>query len=594
MKGRKLTPLLVIVAGLLAYQNGFTGPFIFDDVLSITENPSIQHLWPIWQCLTARHSGGLTVEGRPLINLSLAINYAIDGYKVWGYHAFNLIVHILAGLTLLGIVRRTLLRPAPMRSGPALRDRFGAMASELAAAVAVLWTVHPLQTESVTYVIQRAESIMGLFYLLTLYCFIRGAESPPAGDEKWFMGNSSWTRLWYGLSVAACALGMASKEVMVTAPVMVLLYDRTFVSGSFREAWRRRWPLYFGLAATWVLLGFVLVYGQLPATERTAEQLGLSWWQYFLTEPGVILHYLRLSVWPHPLCFDYYGWPVPATWTAILVPAVVMAIVLGATVSMLKTNSGWGFVGAWFFLILAPTSSVVPLDSPAYEHRMYLPLAAVVVVVVFAIQALAPTPKPGWMGRRTVAVLAALVIVMGFLTWRRNRDYRSDLAIWTDTVARRPDNSRAHNYLGAALWQAGKIREAISQYGQALELKPDYPDAQYNLGNALFAFGKVQEAAGHWEQAVRIDPGYVDARNNLGAFLAQTGHLEGAAEQFEAVLRITPDDPDVHYNLARTLEQLGRVPEAIAHYEQALRLKPDYPEVRTRLARLQVGRGNGP
>jgi len=562
VKARKLIPLLVIAAGLLAYSNSFTGPFIFDDVLSITENPTIQHLWPIWQCLSAKHSGGLTVEGRPIINLSLAINYALDGLQVWGYHAFNLAIHILAALTLLGIVRRTLLQPT-------LRERFGAAANGLALATAVLWMVHPLQTESVTYVIQRAESITGLFYLLTLYGFIRGTESQRPGP-------------WYGLALAACALGMASKEVMVSAPVMVMLYDRAFLSGSIAEAWRRRWRLYLGLAATWILLGLVLVSGQLPATWTTAQHLGLTWWQYLLTEPGVILHYLRLSVWPHPLCFDYYGWPMAITGASILLPALVLVILLGATAWSWKKNTAWGFVGAWFFLILAPSSSVIPLDSPAYEHRMYLPLAAVVVLVVLGIHAL--------VGRRSLVVFTAAAIGLGLLTWQRNQDYRSELAIWADTIAVRPDNPRAHNYLGAALWKAGKIQEAISQYKQALELKPDYPDAHYNLGNALFAFGRVQEAAGHWAQAVRIDPDYVDARNNLGAFLAQTGRFPAAIEQFEWVLRITPDDPEVHYNLAVALEQTGRVPEAIQQYEQALRLKPDYIDARNRLARLRTVR----
>jgi len=277
---------LLILAALAVYRNSFAGPFIFDDALSIQENATIRHLWPIWQPLSPPHDGFITVAGRPIINLSLAVNYAGGGYDVWGYHALNLAVHILAGLALFGIVRRTLLRPR-------FNGRFDAVADGLAFAVALLWMVHPLQTESVTYIVQRAESIMGLFYLLTLYFFIRGADS----------ARSRW---WYVLCVIACALGMASKEVMASAPLMVMLYDRTFVSGSFRETWRRHWKLYVALAGTWVVLGYLMFftanYGNDLANTR------LQWvgrWAYLLTEPGVILHYLQLSVWPHPLCFDY-------------------------------------------------------------------------------------------------------------------------------------------------------------------------------------------------------------------------------------------------------------------------------------------------
>ena len=240
------------------------------------------------------------------MNFSLAVNYALGGYDVWGYHALNLAIHILAGLTLYGIVRRTLLSPL-------LRERFGASAVRLALAVAVLWTVHPLQTEAVTYISERCESLMGLFYLLTLYCFIRGTDAP----------RSSW---WFVLSVAACLLGMASKEVMVTAPVMVLLYDRTFVSGSFREAWTRHRWLYLGLAGTWVLLGWLMV----GLHYRGAGYgLGIPWWAYALVECRAVVQYLWLALWPHPLVFDY-GEFVAIRHMGEVAPYAVMLAVLVA------------------------------------------------------------------------------------------------------------------------------------------------------------------------------------------------------------------------------------------------------------------------
>lgn len=231
---------IIILVALVAYHNCFGVPFIFDDIESIMQNPTIRHLRPIWKALSPPQAKGFTVTGRPVLNLSLAINYAFGGNSPWGYHVVNLTIHILAGLTLFGIVRRTFERPM-------LRERFGASALPLALAVAALWTVHPLQTEVVTYVVQRAESLMALFYLLTLYCFIRGTE---AGKSAiWFIG-----------SLTACCLGMATKEVMVSAPLMVLLYDRTFVAGSFAEAWKRRGRWYAALASTWIILGYLLAH----------------------------------------------------------------------------------------------------------------------------------------------------------------------------------------------------------------------------------------------------------------------------------------------------------------------------------------------
>jgi tetratricopeptide (TPR) repeat protein len=456
--------------------------------------------------------------------------------------------------------------------------------------------------------------------------------------------------VWYGLCVTACALGTASKEVMVSAPLMVLLYDRTFVSGSFREAWRRRWPLYLALASTWILLGCLLFFtGSFGNAVINAEMNGTGWWEYLLTEPGVILYYLRLAAWPYPLCFDYYGWSFAGTGLSILYPMLVIAILLGATAWTCKTNSAWGVLGAWFFLILAPSSSFIPTDSLAYEHRMYLPLVAVVVLAVMGIHALA--------GRRTVIVTAGLTVTLGFLTTQRNEDYSSDVSIWSDTVAKRPDNVRAqydlgnvlteagrtaeaidhyqqalrikpdvakiHSSLGNALLQGGRIDDAIGHYEQALRIQPNYVQARYNLGNvflqegkvsdaighyeealrikpdyaeahnnlgvALWNSGKLEEAIGHFQQAVRIKPDYVEAYCNLGDILGQTGRVGEAIRHFEQALRIKPDYAEAHYDLGIALEQTGKLREAIGHYQQALRIKPDLAEARTALTRLEAG-----
>ena len=570
VNARKLAPLfLVIAAGVWAYHNSLQGPFIFDDLRWITGNPTIRHLWPIGDVLSPPCSA--LINARPVVNFSLAVNYALGGYNVWGYHALNLTIHILAGLTLLGIVRQTLLQPS-------LRERFGTVANELALAVAVIWTVHPLQTESVTYIIQRAESIMGLFYLLTLYCFIRGAASPQP-------------RLWYGLCLGACALGMASKEVMASAPLMVLLYDRTFVSGSFREAWRRRWPLYLGLSATWILQGFMVVSAGTfaKASAMALHTRGVTWWAYLLTEPGVILYYLRLAAWPYPLCFDYYGWPLAGTGLSVLLPTLVIAILLGATAWACKTNSAWGFLGAWFFLILAPSSSIIPLDSPAYEHRMYLPLAAVVTGVVVVAFVLGKRLFREQQGDVLGYVAGGSVVVLfTLLTIQRNEDYKSDCAIWQDTVLKRPQNARGHDSLGNALRQAGRFDEAITQFEQATLLKPNYAEAHNNLGGVLLLMGKLDEAIAQFKQAIRIEPDLDSAHFNLGNALLQLGKTPEAISHYEEALRINPDFAEAHYSLGNALLKEGEVQKAIEQYRQALKFRPDWAPARNALARLHA------
>ena len=546
-----LAGALLVLAALAAYHNSFSGPFIWDDLFSITDNPTIRRFG---SALSPPHDVG--VGGRPISNLTLALNYALGGTDVWGYHAFNLLIHTLAGLTLLGLVRRTLQRPV-------LNERFGAAALPLALAVAVLWTVHPLQTESVTYITQRYESLMGLFYLLTLYCFVRSVES--AAPARWQV-----------LSIGAGLLGVLSKEMIVTAPVMVLLYDRTFVAGSFLEAWRRRWRYYLGLTSLWVLLVPLLA----GVHQRSAGfELGVTWWHYALTSCRSVVLYLKLAVWPHPLVLDYSP-DIVRHAGEVLPYMMVLAVLVAATAIALWRRPVLGFAGAWVWVILAPTSSVVPLaGQPTAEHRMYLPLAAVIGLGVVALHA--------WMGRRSLLVFAAAAVGLGWLTIQRNKDYRSELAVWSDTVAKRPNNERAHNNLGAA-WSRtpGRLNDATAQYAEALRLKPDYAEAHNNLGLAWSQMpGRLNDAIAQYEEALRLKPDHVEAHYNLGvAWLKIPGRLKDAIAQFEEALRLKPDYAEAHNYLGLAWAQIpGRLNDAIAQYEAALRLKPDYAEAHNNL-----------
>jgi len=601
-----LAASLIVLSAVAVYHNSFAGPFVYDDITSIVENPTIRRLWPIWQVLSPPCDGE-TVGGRPLLNISLAINYALGGLNVGGYHATNLAIHIAVALLLLGILRRTFLTPA-------LRDRFGSAALPLALAGTLLWTVHPLQTESVTYIVQRAESLAGLFYLLTLYCVIRGvgtvpffARSKPTSPgtlvgEKGDCppGRRSW--LWYAAALLACLLGMATKEVVITAPLTVLLYDRTFLAGSFAEAVRRRWRLYAGLAATWGLLAYLVFSTGLIA--RQAELGAPDWWSYACSQPRVILHYLRLSLWPNRLCMSY-EWPVANTVGEFLPGAIVVALLLAATVWGLARRTAWGFLGAWFFLMLAPTSSIMPLNQFVHEHRMYLSLAAFVVAVVaggyrlwqkWPAGSAASSPRAAVLRRLApLALLAAVLAVLGHLTIARNRDYRSLVAIWQDSVDKCPHSPVGYNNLGCALIQAAKspetIERAIAHYHAALRLKPNYVDVYNNLGLALAGLGQKTEAIKYYQQALRLKPDFTDAHNNLGVALADLGKTEEAIEHYDQVLRLKPECADAHNNLGIALAKLGKTAEAIQHYQQALSLKPEDAEARNNLGNALVAIG---
>jgi Flp pilus assembly protein TadD/uncharacterized membrane protein YhaH (DUF805 family) len=550
------------VGTIAAYSGTFSVPMLFDDTLSIENNTSIRGLWPVWRALHPPADAG--VGGRPLLNLSFALNHALGGLDVAGYHAANLAVHVLASWVLFALVRRTLLRPA-------LRGRFGAAATPLALAVAAIWAWHPLQTLSVTYLSQRAESLMGLFYLLTLYGFIRGAES-----------DTGRGRLrWLSLSFLSCAAGACTKEVIVTAPFAVLLYDRTFVSGGFSSALRKGWGFYLSLAAA-----------LLPLCGRVADLhrggvvygvgFGVPWWGYALTECRVVLRYLLLCLWPSPLVLDYgaYGHGGdPVLWPF----AVAVAALVAAAVVAVRRLPEAGFCAAWFFLVLAPTSSVIPIvGQPMAESRLYLPLAGAAALAVVGAFV--------WFGRGCLPFLGAVAVALGFLSAQRNRDFRSDVAIWSDTVAKVPGNARAHNNLGIALEKRpGREKDAIAQYEEALRINPDYALARNNLGNSLASIpGRLPEAIAQFQEAIRLDPGYAEAHDNLGNAWEKTpGRRDQAIAEYREALRLQPTYAEAHSNLGDALARIpGREAEALAEYREALRLMPDFEPARMGLGAL--------
>ncbi len=551
--------LLLVVAVGLAYANSLATPFLFDDLGAVQHNPSIRQ----WSTALSPPTDGSTTTGRPLVNLSFALNHALQGDTPWGYHLLNGLIHAAATLLLFGIMHRTLGRPA-------LAGITGAAARPLAFVIALLWTVHPLQTESVTCIAQRTESLCGLFYLAVFYGFARGTASPPAGR-------------WLVLSVLACLAGMATKEVAATAPLLVLLYDRTFVAGGFADAWRRRRGYYAALAATWLLLAWLVLGRGGSRGVAAGFGLGIPWWKYLLQQCEALVLYLKLSVWPHPLVLDY-GTAVVQSPAEVWWQGLVVLALLAGTGWALVRRPVLGFAGAWFFVILAPSSSVVPLITQTMaEHRMYLPLAAVL--------ALAVGTAWRWLGARTWLPLGAVALLFTGLTVARNHDYRDPLVIWTDTVAKCPQSGRAHINLGVELRKSGRPQEALAHFARAIGLHGESViSGHYHSGATLLELGRVPEAIGHLATAVQLAPAHVDARFTLANALVTDGRPAEALPHYRQVIAIMPA-ADAHTNLGVALARLGRDEEALAQFAQALQLEPALPNTHAQYARVLTRAG---
>ncbi len=517
---------VIVLAALAAYSNSFHGPFIFDDRPFI-EAAAARGLWPIGPVLSGQ---------RPVVQASLALNRIIGGPCPTGYHLFNVAVHLLAALTLFGVIRRTLRLPA-------LREQFDEQTgAALAFCAALLWALHPLQTEAVTYIIQRGESLMAP--VLPADAVLLHPRSGIAESRRVAYRRGRGLRAGDGQQGSH---GLRSA-------------DRAALRPDFR---RRLLPR--GIAAA---LGTVSraggdvahpgAGGRSKRSSRARQSAGFSLpgitsLQYAQSEFGVILHYLRLAFWPAGLCLDY-DWPIAKGAAEIAPGAIVVGILLAATAWSLVRRPAtqtagkpatqragkpaWGFAGAAFFLVLAPTSSIMPIKDLAFEHRMYLPLAALMTAGVLAayqvgralVRRLAETEDARRRLGRRIAVLLVFsaAAAFGALTYLRNGEYASAISIWKDTVDKRPRNVRALNQLADAYSRAGDYDQAVDICDKAIQVNPERAGSYNTRGNVHARAGQTAEALADYDRAIELQPDYAEAFDNRAGACVNAGRYEQA------------------------------------------------------------------
>jgi Flp pilus assembly protein TadD len=544
--------------------------------------------------------------GRPVDQISFAINYAIHGANVTGYHVTNLLLHVCASLVLFGIVRRTL-------TSPRLVQRIGATATALSLAVALLWQVHPLLSDSVTYISGRTEILGGLFLLLTLYCVIRGA------------ADTKLRSLWHVGAVASCALGAGCKEIMVAAPPLVLLYDWLFVSGSFRQAFRSRRLLYAALFATLVIIPLDLYMANFHRSALVVRD-PISSWDYVKIQSRVLTLYLRLSFWPDPLIIDYAGaFASHPTLASVLPQAVLVLALLVLTALGLWRRLPIAFAGAWFFLILAPTSSLLPLPTEiATERRMYLPLMAVVVIVVIGAWDLLRHLNLN--ARLVYGVAGALGCAVAAVevqrTLWRNEDYKDPVSLWADVIQHIPRNSRAYSNLGYHFLMHGDdanaktcfvraveidpaayidlnnlasiyVREgneaaAVESLNRVIAIRPDYAVAYVNFGILHYEHGRYDEAERFLRHAYELQPARTDHLLALAKVQVARGQLNEAEQTCGQLIHLNPQLGPAHDWLSVVLARTARGGEAVKGFANAIRLDVDDRDSKAHLAWLMA------
>lgn len=600
---RGLALIGLAIAVVVAYAPAMRAPYEFDDIASIPANETIRALWPPSTPLNP--PSNTTVAGRPVVNYSLALNYAINERlgvdqrpdpfgrnKTLGFHIVNLLTHLGCGLLLFGIVRRTLRQRR-------LAESWQNDAAWIAATTTALWLLHPIQTEAVNYVIQRTELIASACYLGTLYASIRAWDA-----------NGRRATAWRAIAIAVCLLGMGSKEMMITAPLAIILYDRAFRVSSWkglftngtsvdpvgRTASRPKALFYAALVAT---SGFALVtIGSNARFDTVGFHLGIPWYQYLYSQAWAIAHYLRLVVWPDQLTFDYGYRPIDGLRG---IPGLILLTAFGvATIAAWTrpTRWGWfGFLGALCFMVLAPSSSVVPITTEiAAERRIYLALAPVLLLAVIGVMRLSRRVASrsnvrGWSGR---AAFATILVLLGATTFERSRTYASSEALWRDTVQKAPNNARAYDNLASTMFydEPPRLAEAKELYSRAIALDSGYLHAWPGLASVAVDEGRFGEAEWLLEHVLTIDPGYADAVEHLGALLLKMGQPARAIPYLQRFVAAYPSD-NAFIALGTAYAQVGRFDDGVAAFRKALELNPSRTGAMRNLGGLLVEQGRG-
>jgi hypothetical protein len=579
--------VFVAVLTCVAFLNSFGGVFVYDDVHEIQRNPAMERLAPPWDAMFV----GNRLPARPLPYLSFAIDHALWGTRPFGYHITNLVVHVIAALALFDLVRLTLLSPR-------LRGRWGDRAVPLAMVIAMIWAVHPLQTQAVTYVYQRIESMTGMFCLVSLTAFARAA-------------SSGWPRRLLVGSITAAAAAMASKENAVVLPLLILAYDWFFVtdgpgpdtpSAWSRCLWSRR-GYYLLLVATWGILGLVLLSQQRRYQEF--QELQHSPVSYLLTQSEVILHYLRLVVLPIGQRFDYGSWPVAGSLRDVWPSFSAVAALVVATVVGTALRRPWAWLGVMFFLVLAPTSSIMPVEAVANEHRMYLALAPVVAGLVLAVTVVfdrfdprrgepAEASGKATPDHRVAAIAAGMVILLLVVaTQIRNQTFATPTGIWLDVLQQDKENFRAYWMMAAALDNEGDPEFATAMAEEAMRRHPkctvltELAKYHMSIGNpelaeyyARFGYDVIRKLQPSHEKVVQ---GFTI---DLATVVRKRGEFTEMKELCEQVLTLKDQGHDLH------------PPVEIA----AILLLADYEKIQGNLARaddlttkaLALARGSVP
>ncbi len=580
---------IIAATALVAYSNTFKVPFVFDDIHSIVESRARRHQnwgWRSW------------IGTRTLPSKTLDLNFKFNNLDVAGYHVVNLAIHIVAGwgafVLIYGLARQSLPRNDWRLVGITV-DNW----SVVALIGALLFVAHPIQTQAVTYIVQRLASMATMFYLWALAAYVNYRQT-----------SGRYRQLsWGAVSVACTIAAMHSKEISVTIPIAIVLLEFIFFSRQLKHFARQLprlapWlltiliiPFYLSGMSEVIKEGWLQDSGQSSVEYAlskvipiTAETRDISRGVYLLTQFHVLKTYVRLLVWPVNQNLDY-DYPLANSLWDLGTLGSLGLILLILAAGWWLWRKGWylsAFGIAIFFLGQSVESSIIPIKDVIFEHRIYFSFIGFSLLASEAIGRLLVILR----GRRwhrinfSTVWLAAIICILCVLigaTWRRNAVWGSELSLWSDVARKSPNKSRSYNNIGVAYMKQRDFAKAEENYFKELALDQNSVSAHVNLGSIYGQQKKYEQAKEHLQKAIDLNPSSASAFNNMGNILRETNDLSGAEQAYRRSLAISAEDADTWYNLGLVYINQKRMSEAVDALNHAIELKPEHADWHNKL-----------
>lgn len=556
-KANLLFIAIIAVVTVLVYANSFTVPFQFDDQISILGNPAIKDI----SDLTAIF---LFSPTRFFTYFTFACNNYLHGLNVFGYHLVNTIIHICASVLVMVFCRLTCSTPA-LRNTP-----LAASKESLAFCAALFFALHPVQTQAVTYIVQRLASLAAVCYLAALCLYIEGRlVQQKAAAQKYAI-------CFFGAAALITVIGMFTKETVFTLPFAILLYEFFFFRSTFISNWK-----FLLLVCSFCLLIPLIIFstGSIDFDKLRAMQEGpegviyISPLEYLLTQLRVLITYLRLFLLPLNQNLDY-DYPLARTFFSpqTILSFLILAAFAATGIWAFTKHRIISFAIFWFFLTLSIESSIIPIRDVIFEHRLYLPMTGLSILLMILIYKLLAYRNP----RLFYAIIFAILFFCALLTCHRNELWRDEVTLWNDAVKKSPQKVRPYNNRGRAYGNKGEYEKAMNDFRRAIEINPRCAEAYYNLGLVYALKRNDDRAIENYDKAIALYPNYAAAYNNRGLVLTNKKEFDRAIADYDQALHIAPHSSEVYYNRGLAFFYKQDYERAIADYSQALILNPRY------------------